>query len=224
MPMERPRPPFTTWVRATEFRPFPEFLPERPELLQVTDPVGPHFNTVLVATDGKKDDDECRWGVGVVDLYRGLGHYMGGAYLGLDPDLLMRNGELDQATVETLALHGSLTWARKREIVRYEAFRMNGFRPLGREVIFVTDRMATLRTMWKQTTDGGGGRYVQGFERAFSAVAVNLAKLLMSIDATVDVSEVAEVFHLFPYVASLCVSHATPRRRIRSSSLLLFNA
>ena len=86
--MDRPRPPFTTWVRATEFRPFPEFLPERPELLQVTDTVGPRFNTVLVATDGKKDDATGFWGVGVTDLNRGVGRFMGGSYRGLDRNLL----------------------------------------------------------------------------------------------------------------------------------------
>ena len=176
--MDRPRPPFTAF--ATEFRSFPSSLPEQPVELEVTDMPGSNVNSTLVATDGKKDDEECRWGVGVVDLHRGLGHYMGGAYLGLDPDLLMRNGELDQATVETLALHGSLTWARKREIVRYEAFRMNGFRPLGREVIFVTDRMSTLQTMRKTTGGVGRGTYVQGFRRAFDAVADAL-KLLMLV-------------------------------------------
>ena len=107
MPMERPRPPFTTWVLATDFRPFPQLVPQGPELLP--EPAGAHFNTVLIATDGKRDDETCLWGVGVVDLYRGLCRFMGGTYFDLDPDLLMRNFELDQATVETLALHVSLS-------------------------------------------------------------------------------------------------------------------
>ena len=117
----------------------------------------------------------------MVDLYRGLCRFMGGTYFDLDLDLLKENGELDQATVETLALHVSLSWARKREIGLYDAFLTTEFKPLKREVILVTDRMSTLQTM-RKTTDGvGRDTYVQGFRRAFDAAADALAKLLMLV-------------------------------------------
>ena len=55
------RPPFTERVPATEFNHnIPGFHPGI-ITTQFDDTPGPHENTTMVATDGKKDDEKCRW-------------------------------------------------------------------------------------------------------------------------------------------------------------------
>ena len=62
------RPPFTELVPASEFQHIPGIYPELPINTPFDNTPGPHENTTMVATDGKKDDPTGRWGVGMTDL------------------------------------------------------------------------------------------------------------------------------------------------------------
>ena len=135
---------------------------------------------VHVAVDGKMSTDMQTWGVGMVDVGLGMGHFSGGPFTKCTTDILNK-GVMDQATVEALALLMGIDWIRKRQKPTLNFFLTHGFRPIEMPMHFVTDRTAALVTMKDlgQVVPTLLNCEATGFRIVLSHVAVSLVKMLL---------------------------------------------
>ena len=133
-----------------------------------------------VAVDGKISIKRGTWGVGMIDLNLGVGHFSGGKFSVMASEIL-KEGVMDQGIAEALAVQMALDWVRKRQVPDIRVFASHGYRPLEREPIFVTDKTTTLTSLQKVGDDVDTGCTAE-FLFMLNILSMSIVKMLSMVN------------------------------------------